>query len=135
MLRGSRTGLALFATGVLLASAGVTAPSGAASAATICPTTPSTVVPGIQITDPGCGFAPIDGSVVFAGVLHGSAYRIEVPAHWNRTLVMFAHGFAGTGTVVKVDDPQLRSFFIAHGYAWAASSYRKKLLLDSSTIG
>lgn len=125
MLRRSRTGLGLLAAGVLLASACVTAAGGAASAATTCPTTPSTAVRGIQITDPGCGFAPLAGSSVFTGVLHGSAYRIEVPAHWNRTLVMFAHGFAGTGSVVKVDNPQLRSFFIAHGYAWAASSYRR----------
>lgn len=125
MLGRSRTGLGLLAAGVLLASAGVTAAGAAAAAATTCATTPSTVVPGIQITDPGCGFTPLAGSTVSAGVLHGSAYRIEVPAHWNRTLVMFAHGFNGTGTVVKVDNPQLRSYFIAHGYAWAASSYRK----------
>ena len=53
----------------------------------------------------------------------GAAYRIEVPPQWNGTLVMYAHGFRGTGNVVWVDEPQLRQYFVDHGYAWAASSY------------
>src|SRR5258708_5366406 len=36
---------------------------------------------------------------------------------------MYAHGFRGTGNVVWVDEPQLRQYFVDHGYAWAASSY------------
>ena len=36
---------------------------------------------------------------------------------------MFAHGFRGNGTVVWVDDPQLRQYFVDNGFAWAASSY------------
>ena len=46
----------------------------------------------------------------------GAAYRIEVPPHWNGTLVMYAHGFRGTGNVVWVDEPQLRQYFVDHGY-------------------
>ena len=38
---------------------------------------------------------------------------------------MFAHGSAGTGTQVSVSNLQLREFYVGHGYAWAASSYRE----------
>jgi hypothetical protein len=103
-----------------------------------CVTTPSTVVPGVQIADPACEFngaaytapfGPIANgsgrlSRVWTGIAgDGAAYRIEVPPNWNRTLVMFAHGFRGTGTEVWVDDPQLRQYFVDKGFAWAASSY------------
>ena len=106
-----------------------------------CVTTPSTVVPGVQIADPACEFngsaytgpfAPIANasgqqSQVWTGLASdGAAYRIEVPPQWNGTLVMYAHGFRGTGNVVWVDEPQLRQYFVDHGYAWAASSYALK---------
>jgi pimeloyl-ACP methyl ester carboxylesterase len=116
-------------------------PAGAATVAFnlgSCVTTPSVVVPGVQIADPTCEFngakytgpfAPISNgsgqlSQVFTGIgSDGAAYRIEVPPDWNGTLVMFAHGFRGTGNVVWVDEPQLRQYFVDNGFAWAASSY------------
>ena len=55
----------------------------------------------------------------------GAGYRIEVPANWNGDLVVWAHGFAGTGLELIVDNHPLREFLIATGYAWAASSYRR----------
>jgi hypothetical protein len=103
-----------------------------------CVTTPSTVVSGVQIADPACefngaaytaSFGPIANgsgqlSQVWTGIAgDGAAYRIEVPPDWNGTLVMFAHGFRGTGPVVWVDEPQLRQYFVNQGFAWAASSY------------
>ena len=103
-----------------------------------CVTTPSSVVPGITIADPACEFTgtayvapfgPIANgsgqlSQVWTGIASdGAAYRVEVPPNWNGTLVMFAHGFRGTGTEVWVDDPQLRQYFVDNGFAWAASSY------------
>jgi hypothetical protein len=116
--------------------AGAVAP--AAFDASSCITTPSAVVSGVQIADPACEFngsaytgpfgpvADTDGELsrVWTGIgTDGAAYRIEVPPHWNGTLVMYAHGFRGTGNVVWVDEPQLRQYFVDHGYAWAASSY------------
>lgn len=59
------------------------------------------------------------------GVHNGAGYRIEVPANWNGRLVMWAHGFRGTGLELTVDDHPLRPFLVANGYAWAASSYSK----------
>ena len=94
----------------------------------------------IMIADPECGFTPtLDSSgkaisTVYSGYLADSpaggmanggmsAYRVEVPTDWNGTVVMFAHGYAGTGDTVGVSNPTLRTYYIDHGYAWAASSY------------
>ena len=61
----------------------------------------------------------------WAGVLGGAAYRVEVPANWNGKLVMYAHGYAGTGNALGVANPSIRRYLIQNGYAWAASSYSK----------
>ena len=118
----------------ILLAAGVVTSGGVASAAATCGTTPSDRVPGIEIQDPTCNFSEkegatpftaLPGATAYTGILKGSAYRIEVPEDWNGDLVMYAHGYAGTGNVVSVSDPQLREFWIDQGYAWAASSYRQ----------
>ena len=61
----------------------------------------------------------------WAGVLNGAAYRVEVPANWNGKLVMYAHGYAGTGAALGVSNPSIRRYLVQKGYAWAASSYGK----------
>lgn len=61
----------------------------------------------------------------WAGVLNGAAYHVEVPANWNGMLVMYAHGYAGTGAALWVEDPAIRRYLVQNGYAWAASSYSK----------
>lgn len=61
----------------------------------------------------------------WAGVLNGAAYRVEVPANWNGKLVMYAHGYAGTGAALGVSNPSIRRYLIENGYAWAASSYSR----------
>ncbi len=57
------------------------------------------------------------------GVERGAGYRMEVPDDWNGSLVMWAHGFRGEGLELTVDNHPLRSYLLANGYAWAASSY------------
>jgi fermentation-respiration switch protein FrsA (DUF1100 family) len=57
------------------------------------------------------------------GVNGGAGYRIEVPANWNGDLVLYAHGFRGTGLELTITNPRLRQWLVTHGYAWAASSY------------
>ena len=59
------------------------------------------------------------------GVHGGAGYRIEVPDNWNGELVLYAHGFRGTGLELTVSDPRIRPYLVANGYAWAASSYSK----------
>jgi len=62
----------------------------------------------------------------WAGTLAGAGYRIEVPkTGWNGQLVMWAHGYAGTGATLSVGNPIMRRYLLANGYAWAASSYTK----------
>ena len=51
------------------------------------------------------------------------AYQIEVPDNWNGDVVFFAHGFRGSVPELTVSMPPIREYLIAHGYAWAASSY------------
>ena len=71
-------------------------------------------------------FEPLAGfedATLMWGVNKGAGYRLEVPADWNGSLVMWAHGYRGEGLELTVDDHPLREFLIAQGYAWAASSY------------
>jgi pimeloyl-ACP methyl ester carboxylesterase len=70
-------------------------------------------------------FEALPGATAYWGVHTGAGYRIEVPEAWNGDLVVWAHGFAGTGEELLVQDHPLRPFLIANGYAWAASSYRR----------
>ncbi len=59
------------------------------------------------------------------GIHNGAGYRIEVPDNWNGDLVLYAHGFRGTGLELTVSNPAIRRYLVEHGYAWAASSYSK----------
>lgn len=59
------------------------------------------------------------------GIDEGAGFRIEVPASWNGDLVVYTHGFRGTGDELTVDNPPLRNYYLALGYAWVASSYSK----------
>ena len=47
-----------------------------------------------------------------------------MPDNWNGDLVLYAHGFAGNGDQLGVQNPNIRAHLISKGYAWAASSYR-----------
>ncbi|WP_236718218.1 S9 family peptidase [Actinoplanes sp. TFC3] len=90
---------------------------------------PSTTQPGYLVADPDCDadgtpFTPLHGSRVRTGIRDGAAYRMEIPAKWNGELVVWAHGYRGTGTTVLVSNPPLREHLLARGFAWAASSYR-----------
>lgn len=61
----------------------------------------------------------------WAGIHQGSSYQIEVPPNWNGMLVMYAHGYRGTGPELTVGPPSIRPWLLQQGYAWAASSYSK----------
>src|SRR6266540_6280305 len=96
--------------------AGSTLAVGTAGAAVACAApVPSTTQPGYTVADPNCNFGtgtpfvPLTDeqgqeiSTVYTGIVDGSSFRIEVPKRWNGELVLFAHGFRGTGTTVWVD--------------------------------
>ncbi|HET6646732.1 MAG TPA: hypothetical protein VFH01_05355 [Pyrinomonadaceae bacterium] len=76
---------------------------------------------------------PQIGPIELSGELHGAPYRIIVPANWNGTLLVFAHGYRD-----KADHPgevdnrnadlapsaALIPPLLAQGYALAGSAYR-----------
>lgn len=68
-------------------------------------------------------FTALPGATAHWGVHAGAGYRAEYPANWNGTLVMWAHGFRGTGLELTVDNHPLRALLIPLGFAWASSSY------------
>lgn len=59
------------------------------------------------------------------GIHNGAGYQIEVPDNWNGALVLYAHGFRGTGLELTVSMPRIRRYLVTNGYAWAATSYSK----------
>jgi pimeloyl-ACP methyl ester carboxylesterase len=81
------------------------------------------------VDEASLAFAPLAGTSVETdrvfGVLDGAGYRMEIPKNWNGMLVMYAHGYAGTGAALNVTIPSIRQYLLENGYAWAASSYSK----------
>src|SRR5262245_10409615 len=59
------------------------------------------------------------------GIDAAAGYRIEVPENWNGALVLYAHGYRGEGQFLTVSNPAIRSYLLANGFAWAASSYSR----------
>jgi len=126
----SRKHVAILLAPVLLLG-GIEAPASAAAPAALACAAPvaSTTRPGYLVADPACEpngtpFTATPDSIVHTGIRDGAAYRIEVPKAWNGRLVVYAHGYRGTGNVVSVDSPALRAHYVAEGFAWAASSYQ-----------
>ncbi|MCK6501761.1 MAG: hypothetical protein L6Q38_19980 [Nitrospira sp.] len=62
---------------------------------------------GVPTTARAPDFDPLTGATARFGTLGSSVYRIEVPESWNGELVLWAHGYAGTGSEVVVDSPPL----------------------------
>jgi pimeloyl-ACP methyl ester carboxylesterase len=58
------------------------------------------------------------------GSINGVAYRIDVPEHWNRGLVLYCHGYALSLPVFKDEPPsRMERIFLDKGYAVAQSAY------------
>jgi hypothetical protein len=133
-LRRGLAGLVLLL-GSTVAPSTVGTPALAADPPVCGPPVPSTTQPGYTIADPDCDadgtpFVPLLDSnhhavsTVYTGIADGASYRLEKPRRWNGELVIYAHGYRGTGTVLTVDSPALRQHYVDLGFAWAASSTR-----------
>jgi hypothetical protein len=99
-----------------------------ALASLVLATSAVTAAPPAYFVDPAkLPFAEVPGIPTQRtwGVHNGAGYRIEVPYNWNGALVLWAHGYRGTGLELTVDNHPLRAFLVANGFAWAASSYSK----------
>ena len=96
----------------------------AASAAASAPSSASSVEPS------GC--APTGPDVPeYCGELAGARYRVQVPDHWNGTLVLFSHGhypsefFGGFPVPHLLGNQELSAGMLTdHGYAVAASLFQ-----------
>ena len=65
------------------------------------------------------------GATTEVGVLNGAEYRIDVPAEWNGSLVVYFHGYAEHGATFHIAEhlrPDLESFTDRH-YAVVQSAY------------
>lgn len=78
-----------------------------------------------ESTLPFAAWPGFEDSTRMWGIIDNAGYRIEVPADWNGELVMWAHGFRGTGTVLFFNAEELpfREYLLENGYAWAMSTY------------
>ncbi len=88
--------------------------------------------PGYTVVEASLPFPPLpdfEDSTRLWGVHKGAGYRIEVPADWNGDLLVWAHGFRGTGTDLFFfpveDELPFRQYLLDNGYAWAMSTYSK----------
>jgi hypothetical protein len=81
--------------------------------------------PGYFVDESKLPFEAMPGATAHWGVHTGAGFRIEVPDDWNGSLVVWAHGFRGTGLELTVDDHPLRALLIPLGFAWASSSYSR----------
>src|SRR5260370_11602273 len=60
------------------------------------------------------------------GTIDGANFKIEMPASWNGTLVLYSHGYVTPGSArVAHDagDPITAAWLLTNGYAIAGSSY------------
>ncbi|MFY9609029.1 MAG: DUF6351 family protein [Blastocatellia bacterium] len=64
---------------------------------------------------------------VDGGKINGANYRIEMPAAWNKGLVIYCHGCEVKGTPAgNADNPfakAIRNVFLSRGFAFAESAY------------
>ncbi len=59
--------------------------------------------------------------------LDGAVFHIEVPAQWNKVLVMYCHGYQLAGLPPNMNDVRLNLFrgaLVSRGFAFAQSAYR-----------
>ncbi|HEY8599211.1 MAG TPA: hypothetical protein VIL85_12315 [Thermomicrobiales bacterium] len=80
------------------------------------------------VTLGGIGLLPAAAAEpkVLTGTIGQAAYRIELPATWNGTLVLYSHGYVAPGSpnpALAVSDPVTGAALLAQGYALVGTSY------------
>jgi len=62
----------------------------------------------------------------YTGRLGTAAYVVDIPAHWNHTLLLYSHGYAAPGSGNPATDggyDTTRGWLLGQGYALAGSAY------------
>lgn len=80
-------------------------------------------------------FSPVNAqykgkALVDTGTINGAAYRIDIPANWNRNLVLYAHGYNSMSLkfplmINSAWDSANVKMYTGMGFALARSEYRK----------
>jgi pimeloyl-ACP methyl ester carboxylesterase len=82
-------------------------------------------VVGLALGSATAAYAVV-GPVTDTGTIGGAPYKIEIPAHWNGTLVLYSHGYVvpGQPLVAKdAGDDATGAVLKSEGYALAGSGY------------
>lgn len=98
-----------------------------------CGSSSPEIPPARQVT-PDVAFNGCD-KVKCADTLNGAAYKIEMPATWNGTLLIYSHGYRQAQpsppkfepvdtTAQDAQDAQTAATLLSQGYALAGSSYK-----------
>jgi hypothetical protein len=86
------------------------------------------VAPGRASAVPGQSATVQPGRHSYSGTIDGADYRVETPAHWNGTLLLYSHGYYPAGFrpkgIALTNSPQATTWFLEHGYALAASDFQ-----------
>jgi pimeloyl-ACP methyl ester carboxylesterase len=103
------------------------------------------LVAGLSVTTGTAGAAE-PGRHTYTGTLNGADYRVETPAHWNGTLIMFSHGYIPAGVPFPPGIPlanraETEQWLLDHGYALAGSDFQgrtglvvQEALTDQTTL-
>jgi pimeloyl-ACP methyl ester carboxylesterase len=62
----------------------------------------------------------------YSGMIGRAAYAVDIPAHWNGTLLLYSHGYAAPGSgnpATDGADDTTKSWLLGQGDALAGSSY------------
>jgi hypothetical protein len=63
------------------------------------------------------------------GIINGAAYEIQIPANWNKKLLLYAHGYDSPSNPPNFQNPLgIAPVFLERGFAVARSSYRLRAL-------
>jgi pimeloyl-ACP methyl ester carboxylesterase len=62
----------------------------------------------------------------YTGSIAAATYQVDIPARWNRTLLLYSHGYAaptGGNPASDAGDATTKGWLLENGYALAGSSY------------
>ncbi|WP_225992780.1 alpha/beta hydrolase family protein [Actinomadura rudentiformis] len=89
---------------------------------------------GLMLGGQAVGVAAADAAErrTYEGEIDGAKYKVVVPERWNRTLVLYSHGYypegfpVPGGGIALSNHPETAEWLLDHGYALAASEYKGK---------
>lgn len=85
---------------------------------------PLLLLAAVALGSPVAGAARVPLPADLSGTLGGTPYRIRVPANWNGTLLVYAHGTASGGVETAGGGDSLVQVFVETGHvSFSAEQY------------